>query len=186
MTRLKDRDAALSESETALSSSALISDSPAEKEIFSTESSSALSQPKPEAAPKQRFKVVRGTGRFIRRHPRFSQTLLVLMIVGGTGLFLLHSLFREAWSSERDHLSVMRTIFDLETAREDALPIDDDLQQVITRSYQDLEPYVAEEGWVWENRFGSTITYAKQDKHLIASCGPYSALYMICNLSEVP
>jgi hypothetical protein len=36
------------------------------------------------------------------------------------------------------------------------------------------------------NRFGSTITYGQQDQRLIASCSPYSPLYVICDLSEIP
>ena len=74
----------------------------------------------------------------------------------------------------------------MEVGRESTHPIDNDPQKVVTRSFTSLEPHVAEDDWEWRNRFGSTITYQKQDRWLIASCSPYSPLYLVCDLSEVP
>lgn len=129
---------------------------------------------------------LRRIGSAIARHPRLTQTFLLLAIASGTGLFLLYSLFKGAWSPEQDNLKILHTIFKMETSRESTLTIDGDEQQVVTRSFRSLETYVETDGWIWINRFGSTITYGEQEQRLIASCSPYSPLYMICSLSEIP
>ena len=74
----------------------------------------------------------------------------------------------------------------MELGRNSALEIDENPQRVVTRSFTSLEPYVTNDNWEWHNRFGSTITYTKPDRWLIASCSPYSPLYLVCDLSEVP
>ncbi|MEL6604233.1 MAG: hypothetical protein AAFP20_13520 [Cyanobacteria bacterium J06614_10] len=127
---------------------------------------------------------LRKVGAAIARHPRLIQAAVLLTLASGVGVFLLCLLFKEAWSPEKDNVTVLRTIFKMEIERRDTLPITD--AQVVTRSYETLDPYVGEEGWTWVNRFGSTLTYGKQDQRLIASCSPYSPLYLICSLSEIP
>ncbi|MEL7332360.1 MAG: hypothetical protein AAFN12_08920 [Cyanobacteria bacterium J06560_2] len=139
----------------------------------------------PPAVPKKKNRL-RRVGRVIARHPRLTQAAILLTLTTSAGLFLLYTLFKDAWSPHQDNLSVLQTIFQMETNRESTLAIDDNPQLVVTRSYQSLEPHVETDGWVWINRFGSTITYGKQDQRLIASCSPYSPLYMVCSLSEIP
>jgi len=129
---------------------------------------------------------LRRVGRALARHPRLTQTAVLLMLATGTGAFLLYSVFKGAWSPHQDNIGVLTTIFKMELNRENTRAIGEDSQHVITRSYQSLEPYVADDEWVWINRFGGTITYGKQDQRLIASCSAYSPLYLICNLSEIP
>ncbi len=130
---------------------------------------------------------LRRMGSAIARHPRLIQSVVLLILLAGTSSFLLYSLFRGAWSPEKDNKAILQTIFAMETERKDALPIDQNSpQQIVTRSYADLEPYVEADGWTWINRFGSTITYGRQDQRLIASCSAYSPLYLVCNLSEIP
>lgn len=143
----------------------------------------ASTSPKP---PRAKAGRLRRTGRFIARHPRLTQTVVLLLLVTGTGTFLLYALFKDAWSPHQDNIGVLTTIFKMELNRETTRVIGEDPQQVITRSYQSLEPYLADDEWVWINRFGSTITYGKQDQRLIASCSAYSPLYLVCNLSEIP
>lgn len=138
---------------------------------------------KPKKAKKGRLRKV---GSAIARHPRITQSVLLLALISGTSLFLLYSLFKGAWSSEQDNLKILNTILKMEIARESAIALEDSSNQVVTRSFQSLEPYVENDGWTWVNRFGSTITYSKQEQLLIASCSPYSPLYMICSLSEIP
>ncbi len=130
--------------------------------------------------------LLRRTGRSIARHPRIIQSVILLLLFSGTGIFLLYSLFKGAWSPHQDNVGVLRTILRMELSQESARAIEEDPQQIVTRSYQSLEPHVANDGWVWINRFGSTITYGKQDQRLIASCSAYSPLYLICSLSEIP
>lgn len=129
---------------------------------------------------------LRRTGRAIARHPKLTQAAVLLLLISGTGSFLLYSLFKDAWSPQYDNLVILKTIFKMELNREDTRMVGEDPQQVITRSYQSLEPYVEDDGWVWVNRFGGTITYGKQEQRLIASCDAYSPLYLVCNLSEIP
>lgn len=124
--------------------------------------------------------------RAITRHPRITTTALLLILASGTGIVLLCLLFKGAWSGHRDNVAVLQTILKMELEREDTLAINDDAQQVVTRTYLTLEPHVAQDDWTWINRFGSTITYGKQDQRLIASCSAYSPLYLICDLSEIP
>ena len=143
-----------------------------------TITSAKIVQPKPGR--------LRRLGRMLARHPRLAQSFGLLTLTTGTGLFLLYLLFRGAWSAHQDNLSVLHTIFKMETQRESTLAISEDPQQVVTRSYDTLEPHVGADDWVWINRFGSTITYGKQEQRLIASCSPYSPLYMVCSLSEIP
>lgn len=138
----------------------------------------AVTRPKPSR--------LRSLGRLVARHPRIVQAIVLLAVFSGTGVFLLYLLFRDAWSPEQDNLGVLRTIWEMETSRESTLAMPDNPQQVVTRSYDTLEASVEADGWVWINRFGSTITYGKQEQRLIASCSPYSPLYLICNLSEIP
>ncbi len=132
----------------------------------------------------------RRVGAGIVRHPVLIQIALLLILAGGASCFLLYSLFKGAWSPEKDNLSILKTIFKMEVSRKSTLAIEQDPQQVVTRSYQSLEPYVATEDWIWINRFGSTSTYGKQDgnrdQRLIASCSAYSPLYLVCSLSEIP
>ena len=120
------------------------------------------------------------------RHPRLVQFGILSAIATATLCFLLYSLFKGAWSANQDNFAILQTIFKMELGRNSTLAIDDNPQRVVTRSFTSLEPYVAEDDWEWRNRFGSTITYAKQDRWLIASCSPYSPLYLVCDLSEVP
>ncbi|MEL7143131.1 MAG: hypothetical protein AAGL08_13030 [Cyanobacteria bacterium J06573_11] len=170
MTTLKDRKPAI----TVESSPTTVVDSPSTLTV--TPSSDT---PKPPSK-------LRRAGRFVARHPRWVQAFLLLALTSGTGCFLLYSLFKGAWTPERDNLTILQTIFKMELERDSTRRIDGDPQQVVTRSYQSLEPYLEEDGWVWVNRFGSTITYGNQNKRLIASCSPYSPLYMVCSLSEIP
>ena len=120
------------------------------------------------------------------RHPRLVQFGVLSAIATGTAFFLLYSLFKGAWSTNQDNFAILQTIFKMEIGRDSTLAIDDNPQRVITRSFTSLEPHVAQNDWEWSNRFGSTITYQKQDRWLIASCSPYSPLYLVCDLSEVP
>ena len=129
---------------------------------------------------------LRRFGRLIARHPRITQIVVLLALISGTGIFLLYLLFRDAWSPEQDNLRVMRTIWQMETNRETLLAVEGNPQQVVTRSYETLENNVEADGWVWVNRFGSTLTFGQQEQRMIASCSPYSALYLVCNLSEIP
>ncbi len=133
----------------------------------------------------------RWIGSAIACHPRIVQLALLLTMLTGTSSYLLYSLFKDAWSPEKDNIAILKTIVTLELEREDALPIIDSKSEpvsnlVVTRSYVDLEPYLEIDGWIWINRFGSTITYGRQEEILIASCSTYSPLYLICNLSEIP
>ncbi len=125
-------------------------------------------------------------GATMARHSTLIQIALSLVLVSGTGCFLLYLLFRGAWSPDKDNVSILRTIFKMEVSRKNTLTLEGDPQQVVTRSYQSLEPYVAAENWIWINRFGDTVTYGKQDQRLIASCSAYSPLYLVCNLGEIP
>ncbi|MGC1217184.1 MAG: hypothetical protein WA783_18925 [Phormidesmis sp.] len=140
--------------------------------------------------PGQFGRQCRRVGAVVSRHPVLVQIAVLLVLTSGAGCFLLYSLFKGAWSPEKDNLSILSSILKMEIARKSALAIDGNSQQVVTRSYQSLEPYVATEDWVWINRFGSTSTYGKQDgkqdQRLIASCSAYSPLYLVCNLSEIP
>ena len=120
------------------------------------------------------------------RHPRLIQLGVLSVIATGTTLFLLYSLFKGAWSANQNNFAILQTIFKMELDRESAHTLNDNPQKVVTRSFTSLEPYVAENNWEWRNRFGSTITYQKQDRWLIASCTPYSPLYLVCDLSEAP
>ena len=150
-------------------------------------SSSKGTVPNQEAKPKNSkpSRLQKACGH-IGRHPRLVTAAILLSLASGTGLFLLYLLFRGAWSGHQDNLTILHTIFKMEIAQEDTLKIDGDPQQVVTRTYLTLEPYVEHDGWMWINRFGSTITYGKYDQRLIASCSPYSPLYLICDLSEIP
>lgn len=107
-------------------------------------------------------------------------------IATGTAFFLLYTLFEGAWSVNQDNFAILQTIFKMELGRESTLAINENPQRVMTRSFTSLEPYVAKDNWEWRNRFGSTITYANQERLLIASCSPYSPLYLVCDLSEIP
>lgn len=143
----------------------------------------------PEVSQKQPGRL-RKIGKAIARHPKLVQFFTLLLLTGGTSIFLLYLLFRGAWSTHEDNLTLLRTIWLMETGGESTRIIgqnpDQNPQRVITRSYETLEPYVEADGWTWVNRFGGTITYGKQEKRLIASCGAYSPLYLICSLSEIP
>ena len=110
----------------------------------------------------------------IARHPQLTKTFIFLAFTGGTGFFLLYSLFKGAWTPERDNLIILNTILKMELNRESTRAINDNPQQLVTRSYESLEPHVEADDWRWVNRFGGTITYGKQDQRLIASCSPYS------------
>lgn len=170
---LKDRKPA----PTVESSSKTVVDSPSTLTV-----KPSTKQPTPTPKPSR----LRRVSRFMARHPRWVQAFLLLALTSGTGCFLLYSLFRGAWTPERDNLTILQTIFKMEIKRDSTRIIDGDPQQVVTRSYQSLEPYMEEDGWIWVSRFGSTITYGSQNKRLIASCSPYSPLYMVCSLSEIP
>lgn len=139
----------------------------------------------PEVGQRQPSRL-RRIGKAIVRHPKLVQFFTLLLLAGGTGIFLLYLLFRGAWSTHEDNITLLRAIWLMETGRESTRIIDDSPQRVITRSYETLDPYVEADGWTWVNRFGGTITYGKQEKRLIASCGAYSPLYLICSLSEIP
>lgn len=185
MTRLKTRESATGASSpddtTAgkTGSVATVSTQTSSRETVSKANTSKGSNPKV-----SRWKKI---GKAIAHHPRITTTALLLALASGTGIVLLCLLFKGAWSSHQDNVAILNTILKMELGREDTLAIDEaDTQQVITRTYLTLEPYVAQDDWTWINRFGSTITYGKQDQRLIASCSAYSPLYLICDLSEIP
>ena len=128
----------------------------------------------------------RKLGRAIKRYPNASQTLLFLMIISGTSVVLLSLLFREAWSDRYNNLAIISNILKMELNREDFRLLEDSPERVVTHTFQTLEPHVEADGWSWVNRFGNTITYGKQDQRMIASCAPYSPLYIVCDLGEIP
>jgi hypothetical protein len=123
----------------------------------------------------------------ILAQPRLIQLAIALMLLGGTSALLLYILFRGAWPQHQDNKVILSSILKMELGRDSSRVIDEnDAQRVVTRSFSTLESYLAADGWTWINRFGSTITYGKQNQRLIASCSPYSPLYTICDLSEIP
>lgn len=122
----------------------------------------------------------------LTHHPWLITTAGFLALISGTSLFLLFLLFRGAWSQHQNNVAILQTILKMELTRKDTWTLGDDSQQVVTRTYLTLEPHFSQSGWVWINRFGSTITYGNQDRRMIVSCSPYSPLYLICDLSEIP
>jgi hypothetical protein len=125
--------------------------------------------------------------RGVAAHPRLLQLAVLLLLMGSTSAVLLYFLFRGAWPNHPDNAAILGSILKMELSREDSRAIhDDNTQRVVTRTFSTLERYVEADGWTWMNRFGSTITYGQQDQRLIASCSPYSPLYVICDLSEIP
>ncbi len=127
----------------------------------------------------------------VARHPKLTQLALLLTLAGGTSIVLLTLLFRGAWSGHQDNLAILSTILKMELSRADSLPLNtsplkENEQRLVTRTFSTLEPHLETDGWAWINRFGSTMTYGKQDQRLIVSCSPYSPLYIICDLSEIP
>lgn len=135
---------------------------------------------------KEKVSLWRRFGRAVKRHPNVSQTLFFLILVSGTSVVLLSILFKGAWNTQRDNLAILSAILKMELNREDARVLEESPERVVTHNFRTLEPHVAADGWEWENRFGNTITYAKQDQRMIASCSPYSPLYMVCDLGEIP
>ncbi len=128
---------------------------------------------------------LRRIGQFAGRHSTLTQVVIFMAIASGTSLVLLYLLFKGAWSDHKDNFAILNTIFKMETSRESSLMIGDNDQRVVTRTFSTLEPHLETDGWTWINRFGSTITYGKQDQRLIASCSPYSPLYIVCDFSEI-
>ncbi len=122
----------------------------------------------------------------IAHHPKILTGLALLAIASSTSAFLGYQLFKEALANHRDNIAILRTLLEMELAQASALPIENDPQQLITRTYSTLEPYLEADGWQWVNRFGSTSTYVKPNQQLIVSCSPYSPLYLICDTSEIP
>ncbi|MGB3300705.1 MAG: hypothetical protein WBA76_20770 [Phormidesmis sp.] len=122
----------------------------------------------------------------IAQHPQLAQIALFLTIISGTSAVLLCILFKGAWSSHQDNFAILSSIVKMELGGEDSRAINSNSEQLITRTFVTLEPSLEADGWSWINRFGSTMTYGKQDQRLIASCSPYSPLYIICDLSEIP
>lgn len=108
------------------------------------------------------------------------------MLLSGTSVVFLYLLFQGAWRDRANNATLLGTILKMELAREEARVIEDSPEHVITHTFKTLDGYVAKDDWVWLNRFGSTVTYGKQEQRMIASCRPYSPLYIICNLSEIP
>ncbi|MGC1307051.1 MAG: hypothetical protein WA885_07460 [Phormidesmis sp.] len=128
----------------------------------------------------------RRTCRIVAAHPRLISTLLLITAASGTSVFLLYQLFKGAWPNYQDNAVILETIAKMELRRESARAIKADPERVVTRTYLTLEPYLEPDGWTWIDRFGSTSTYSRQDQRLIASCSPYSPLYLVCHLSEIP
>ena len=140
----------------------------------------------PTAAASQKTSGWRKLGNAIKRYPNVSQLLLFFALIGGTSLILLTMLFKDAWSDRYNNIAILRAILTMELSREETRVIEDSPERVVTHTFKTLEPHVEADGWVWINRFGNTITYGKQDQRMIASCSPYSPLYMICDLGEIP
>ncbi|MEM8505009.1 MAG: hypothetical protein AAF716_17875 [Cyanobacteria bacterium P01_D01_bin.1] len=154
------------------------------KAVIETRDAIAVNSP---SAGGRRRSPLRWIGNTIARYPNFIQLVLTLVLLTGTSSFLLYRLFRDAWSPDKDNQAILETIATMEFERKNVLPIENSSsEQVVTRSYVDLDPYLAAQGWMWINRFGSTITYGRNDERLIASCSTYSPLYLVCNLSEIP
>lgn len=206
MTRLKNREPATdlppaSTSPNAaaanLSAVSLLEDKPPADKPSKTEqttqqsaqSDSAIApQNPPQPNPPQPSRPTSGwrkLGSAIKRHPNVSQTLLFLMLIGGTSAVLLTLLFRDAWSDRYNNVAVLSTILKMELNREDARILEGSPDRVVTHTFRTLEPHVEADGWEWMNRFGNTITYGRQDQRMIASCSAYSPLYMICDLGEI-
>ncbi|MFK8182088.1 MAG: hypothetical protein AB8B99_01850 [Phormidesmis sp.] len=129
---------------------------------------------------------LRTLGHIILRYPNVAQILLFLTVIGGTSLVLIGLLFQGAWSDRDNNFAILNTILKMELNREDVRTLEDSPERVLTHTFRTLEPHVEADGWTWINRIGKTITYGKQDQRMIASCRPYSPLYMICELGEIP
>ena len=139
----------------------------------------------PEKGPSKRSRL-RRLGRAIAHYPNLAQMLIFMMAIGGTSLVLLGLLFRDAWSDRHNNTAIISAILKMELAREDFRVIESSPERVVTHTFATLEPHVEADGWTWINRFGNTITYGKQDQRMIASCSPYSPLYVVCDLGEIP
>ncbi len=123
----------------------------------------------------------------VASHPRLIQLTVLLILLSATSTVLLYDLFKGAWPQHQDNADILGSILKMELGRESSRAIhEDNAQRVVTRSFSTLESYVEADGWKWLNRVGSTMTYGKQEQRLIASCSPYSPLYVICDLSEIP
>ena len=148
-------------------------------------------EPATKLSPAQIASIVSKPGRlrrlcnFAGRHSTLTQIVTFLAAASGTSLVLVCFLFRGAWSEHKDNFAILNAIFKMEASRESSLAIGDSEQRVVTRTFSTLEPHLEADGWQWINRFGSTITYGKQDQRLIASCSPYSPLYIVCDFSEI-
>lgn len=129
---------------------------------------------------------LRSVGSAVASHPRLVSLLALLLVAGGTGICLLYLLFRGALSQHQNNAVILQTIWKMEIERKDAIALKNNPDRIVTRTFLTLEPHVEADGWTWINRFGSTITYGRQEQRMIASCSPYSPLYLICDLSEIP
>lgn len=157
---------------------------PSAKRSASREASNTASHKQPENLPLQRLRQLR---RWLGQHPKIVQLACLITLTSGTTFVLLALLFKGAWTTYPDNnLAVLRSIFLMETSRDTARTIANDDSQVVTRSFNSLDPYLSADDWSWVNRFGNTVTYTREDEHLIASCRSYSPVYMVCNLSEIP
>lgn len=154
------------------------------KAVIETRDAIAVTSP---PADGRRRSLLRRIGSTITRYPSLIQIVLTIVLLTGTSSFLLYRLFRDAWSPDKNNQAILEAIATMEFERKNVLPIENSSsEQVVTRSYIDLDPYLKVEGWMWINRFGSTITYGRNDERLIASCSTYSPLYLVCNLSKIP
>lgn len=116
---------------------------------------------------------------------RLSTGLLLGCAIAVAGYFIV---FNAARQEDRDHTRLLISILKLEATRSPAIVITKEPPAVLTKSFKDLEMYLADQEWQLVEQFGGTVFYQKNatGKQLSASCGMYSGFYMICNLYALP
>lgn len=96
--------------------------------------------------------------------------------------------FNAARQEDRDHTQLLIDILKLEVTRSPARVVSQEPPAVLTKSFEGLEIYLADQEWQLVDQFGGTVFYQRNatGEQLSASCGMYSGFYMICDLYTSP
>lgn len=122
---------------------------------------------------------------FTRKNFRYLS--LGTLLFGALGMAGYLIVFNAALQEDRNHVQMLGAILRLERTRRSAIIIAHNPKALLTKTFDDVEAYLLDQGWQKTDQFGGTVFYRRGvGKQLSASCGMYSRLYMVCDLSDFP
>lgn len=107
----------------------------------------------------------------------------------GSLIVIYGILFQAALTEDRNHQQIALAILRAEITRKKSVVIGQEPKLLLTKNFSSLDEHLASHNWEKIGQFGAGVIYRNAQftrDQLLAICGMYSSMYMICDLSDDP